>query len=83
MGACGFASTGVPGHPFASLVARYLQGHGEILAKNGGIMADSEMREFLLVIRRALLMIVRWIEGRPWFAHGKGDAGDLGTAKDE
>ena len=27
-------------------------------------MADDELREFMLVLRQALLMIVRWIEKR-------------------
>ena len=29
-----------------------------------GTHKDDEMREFLLVLRQALLMIVRWIENR-------------------
>jgi hypothetical protein len=30
-------------------------------------MDTDEFREFLLVLRRALLMVVRFIESRPWF----------------
>lgn len=35
-------------------------------------MADGDdgLREFLLVLRRALLMVVRWIEGRYGLAAG-------------
>jgi len=33
-------------------------------------MSDNELRDFLLVLRRALLMLVRWIEKR----YGTSDA---------
>ena len=36
-------------------------------------MSDNELRDFLLVLRRALLVIVRWIEKR--YGTEKGDEG--------
>jgi hypothetical protein len=34
------------------------------MSSSGSPCADEELREFLLVLRRALLVIVRWIEKR-------------------